>query len=265
MSFHPDTMLVHEVVPSPNHDARAGGRAPDMLLLHYTGMFSAEGALKRLCSAEAKVSCHYFVTEEGRIIQCVPEERRAWHAGEGAWGSDTDINSCSIGIEIVNPGHDYGYPDFPRRQIAAVTALCRAILRRRLIKPERVLAHSDIAPVRKQDPGEKFPWRTLHNAGVGHWVEPGPIKPGPSFERGNSGDGIRAFQAALRDYGYDVPVSGDFDERTRVAVIAFQRHFRPALCDGKLDSSTLVTLRRLIDALPDRRPPSLETDLPVED
>ncbi len=155
----------------------SAGRHPDMLLLHYTGMTSADAALKRLCSPDSDVSCHYVITEEGRIIQCVPEQRRAWHAGEGWWAGETDINSCSIGVEIVNPGHDYGYPDFPRRQIAAVAALGRAILRRRTIKPERILGHSDTAPSRKQDPGEKFPWMTLHHSGVGHWVKPAPIKP----------------------------------------------------------------------------------------
>jgi len=263
MTFEPDTMLVHEVVPSPNHGERADGRHPDILMLHYTGMMSADAALKRLCAPDSEVSCHYFITEEGRIIQCVPESRRAWHAGEGSWAGETDINSASIGIEIVNPGHDYGYPDFPRRQIAAVAALCRAILRRRNIKPERVLAHSDTAPSRKQDPGEKFPWRTLHQSGVGHWVKPAPIKPGPSFEMGDSGDGIRSFQSALREYGYGVPVTGQFDQQTRDVIIAFQRHFRPALCDGRLDTSTLVTLRSLLEAVKGHRLPVIEPDIPL--
>jgi N-acetylmuramoyl-L-alanine amidase len=194
------------------------------------------------------VSCHYFITEDGRIIQCVPEALRAWHAGEGYWAGETDINSCSIGIEIANPGHDGGYPDFPKRQIAALTALCRAILRRRYIRAERVLAHSDTAPARKRDPGEKFPWMVLHRSGVGQWVKPAPIVAGQSFELGDSGSAIKSSQAALRDYGYGIPVNGDFDETTRDVVTAFQRHFRPALCDGKLDSSTLITLRSLIEA-----------------
>jgi N-acetylmuramoyl-L-alanine amidase len=247
-TFEPDTMLVHEVVPSPNHGERAGNRLPDMILLHYTGMLDADEALVRLCSRESEVSCHYFITENGRIIQSVPEALRAWHAGEGSWAGETDVNSCSIGIEIANPGHEYDYPEFPKRQIAAVTALCRAIMRRRYIRPERVLGHSDTAPSRKQDPGEKFPWMLLHLAGVGQWVQPAPIAPGPAFEFGDSGDAIRSFQLALREYGYGVPVDGNFDEVTRDVVTAFQRHFRPALCDGKLDSSTLITLRYLIDA-----------------
>jgi len=247
-SFEPDTMLVHEVVPSPNYGERVGDRLPDMILLHYTGMPDSGKALERLCSPEHEVSCHYFVTEEGRIIQCVPEAFRAWHAGEGSWAGETDINSCSIGIEIANPGHDNGYPDFPRRQIAAVTALCRAILRRRYIRPERILAHSDVAPSRKRDPGEKFPWMVLHRAGIGLWVKPAPLVPGPSFEFGDSGDAVQNFQSALRDYGYGIQVDGYFDQATRDVVTAFQRHFRPALCDGKLDSSSLLTLRSLIEA-----------------
>ena len=138
---------------------------PDMILLHYTGMFDASVALDRLCTAGSEVSAHYLVLEDGHVIQMVPEGRRAWHAGASFWGGETDINSCSIGIEIANPGHDYGYPDFPKRQIAAVTALCRGIQTRNTIRPERVLAHSDVAPSRKNDPGEKFPWQTLWDFG----------------------------------------------------------------------------------------------------
>jgi len=252
--FQADTMLVHEVVPSPNHGERAGDRLPDMILLHYTGMPDAQEALRWLCSPDSGVSSHYFVTEDGRIIQCVPEARRAWHAGEAYWAGETDINSCSIGIEIANPGHDHGYPDFPKRQIAAVAALCRAIIRRRYIRPERVLAHSDVAPARKRDPGEKFPWMALHRSGIGHWVEPAPITPGPGFEFGDSGDAVQKFQGALRSYGYGIEADGFFDEATRNVVAAFQRHFRPALCDGKFDSSTLLTLRKLLEASKQRSP-----------
>ena len=195
--FNPDSSLVHDVVLSPNHGARVGDRLPDMILLHYTGMPESQGALEWICSPQSKVSAHYYVFEDGRIIQMVPEALRAWHAGESFWANDTDINSCSIGIEIANPGHDHKYPDFPARQIAAVTALCRSIIKRRLIPAERVLAHSDVAPGRKSDPGEKFPWRILHNSGVGHWVEPLPIVPGPDFTIGDRGDVIASFQLLL--------------------------------------------------------------------
>jgi N-acetylmuramoyl-L-alanine amidase len=256
MSFVPDTMLVHEVVASPNFGERAQNRPPDMVVIHYTGMPTAQAAFDRLASPLHQVSCHYVVTEEGRIVQMVPEKLRAWHAGEGSWNGEEDINSSSIGIEIVNPGHDAGYPDFPKRQIAAVTALCRSILRRRVIRADRILAHSDVAPSRKRDPGEKFPWMILHRSGVGHWVEPAPIVAGPEFEQGDSGNAVQSFQTSLREYGYGVPTDGVFDPVTRDVVIAFQRHFRPERFDGKMDSSTLVTLRRLLEARGLRRRPS---------
>jgi N-acetylmuramoyl-L-alanine amidase len=255
MSFVPDTMLVHEVAASPNFGERANNRPPDMVVLHYTGMPTAQAAIERLLSPLHEVSCHYLITEEGRIIQMVPERLRAWHAGEGNWNGEDDINSSSIGIEIVNPGHDNGYPDFPKRQIAAVTALGRSILRRRVIRPDRILAHSDVAPSRKRDPGEKFPWLLLHRSGVGHCVEPAPIVPGPEFDLGDSGNVVQSFQMALRDYGYGIPTDGVFDQFTYDVVLAFQRHFRPARCDGKVDSSTLVTLRRLLETRNGRRHP----------
>src|SRR5438067_1585099 len=138
--FHPDTCLVAEVRSSPNFGERKAGSTIDMVLLHYTGMSEPDAAVRHLCTRGSDVSAHYVVMENGHIIQCVPEAMRAWHAGQSSWGSETDINSCSIGIEIVNPGHDLGYPDFPRRQIAAVTALCRGILTRHQIHPDRVLA-----------------------------------------------------------------------------------------------------------------------------
>src|SRR5579885_1743663 len=201
--FPPDSFIVTEVVPSPNHDERKDGRAPDMILLHYTGMQSGEAALRRLCTAESKVSAHYVVFEDGRIVQCVPEAWRAWHAGVSCWAGETDINSSSIGIEIVNPGHEFGYRDFPLRQIAAVISLCRSILTRRgPISADRVLGHSDVAPARKQDPGERFPWQLLSESGIGHWVRPAPLDlDGQSYRRGDSGENVMRLQRALRDYG----------------------------------------------------------------
>ena len=245
--FQPDSSVVAEVVASATHDERKEGRTPDIILLHYTGMQSAQEALERLCSPESKVSSHYFVFEDGRIVQSVPENRRAWHAGVSHWAGETDINSSSIGIEIANPGHDFGYPDFPKRQIAAVIALCRGITARRGIKPERVLAHSDVAPSRKQDPGEKFPWRLLADSGVGLWVPPSrSIDKGPRLAFGQEGEDVRSLQRVLADYGYGVPVNGVFNETTRDVVAAFQRHFRPAQIDGVADRSTLRTLHKLL-------------------
>ncbi len=245
--FPADSSLVESVVASPNHDERVGG-APDMILLHYTGMQTAEAALERLRSTEARVSSHYFVHEDGRVIQMVPEARRAWHAGVSSWAGQTDINSRSIGIEIVNPGHEFGYADFPRRQIAAVIALCRGIIARRKIRRDRVLAHSDVAPARKQDPGEKFPWKLLADSGVGLWVEPVPITDWLSLVPGDSGTTVFDLQKSLGDFGYGVPLTGDYDEETKIVVAAFQRHFRPAQVDGMADTSTRETLRKLLEA-----------------
>jgi N-acetylmuramoyl-L-alanine amidase len=247
--FHPDSCVVAEVRSSPNHGARKDGMKPDMLVLHYTGMPDPEGALRHLCTATSEVSAHYVVLEDGRIVQCVPEERRAWHAGASTWAGETDINSCSIGIEIANPGHDYGYPVFPKRQIAAVTALCRSIFTRHRIPAERVLAHSDVAPARKKDPGEKFPWRTLHSSGIGLWVEPAPITPnGPIYVLGDTNPAIKDVQDLLASFGYGVTTGGYLDGATRDAIAAFQRHFRPAKVDGICDTSTLATLKALIAA-----------------
>jgi N-acetylmuramoyl-L-alanine amidase len=250
-SFEPDSFMVTEVVPSPNCNDRVGG-PPDMILLHYTGMQTGEAALQRLTTAESKVSSHYVVFEDGRIVQCVPEEKRAWHAGVSYWAGETDINSRSIGIEIVNPGHEFGYPDFPRRQIAAVIALCKAIIMRRgPFSADRVLAHSDVAPSRKQDPGEKLPWELLADSGVGHWVRAAPLNvQGMTISPGERGEPVARLQRMLHGYGYGVDESGEYDEKTRDVVIAFQRHFRQARVDGVADPSTLLTLRALIDTRP---------------
>jgi len=253
----PDSFLVADVVASPNHDERAHGRAADMILLHYTGMKSGDAALQRLCAASSKVSAHYVVFEDGRIVQCVAEARRAWHAGVSLWDGETDINSCSIGIEIVNPGHEFGYPDFPLRQTAAVISLCRSIITRLgPISPTRVLAHSDVAPGRKQDPGEKFPWELLSDSRIGHWVRPAPLNiEGPVLKPGDSNDLVTRVQRALRDYGYGIDETGNYDETTRAVIAAFQRHFRPARVDGIADASTILTLRALLQT----RPEPLET------
>jgi N-acetylmuramoyl-L-alanine amidase len=244
--FPPDSCIVAEVTPSPNHGERKDSRRPDMIVLHYTGMPVASAALERLCSRRSEVSAHYFVFEDGHINQLVQESQRAWHAGESVWGGETDINSCSIGIEIVNAGHQFGYPDFPKRQIAAVIALCRGILTRNTIPPVRILAHSDIAPARKKDPGEKFPWRRLHESGIGHWVKPAPITESKLLSLGDRGNEVTALQAALSEYGYGVAVNGNYDSAMHEVVMAFQRHFRPERVDGISDGSTRRTLNDLL-------------------
>lgn len=249
-SFPADTFVVGEVVPSPNVDDRKGG-PPDMILLHYTGMVDGPSALDRLTSADSKVSSHYVVFEDGRTVQCVPEAKRAWHAGVSSWAGETDINSRSIGIEIVNGGHDYGYPDFPRRQIAAVISLCRAILARNPMPQDRILAHSDVAPARKQDPGEKFPWGLLSESNIGHWVRPAPLTlDGQALQPGDRNDNIRRVQRALHGYGYGIEETGHYDEQTVTVMKAFQRHFRPERVDGIADASTLLTLRALLETRP---------------
>jgi N-acetylmuramoyl-L-alanine amidase len=249
-TFTPDSSIASDVIPSPNYGDRNQGRLPDMILLHYTGMPDVEGAIAQLCTAGTEVSSHYIVLEDGRIVQSVPESKRAWHAGVSFWAGEEDINSCSIGIEIINRGHDWGYPDFPLRQIAAVIALCRGIMLRRNVAPHRVLGHSDVAPARKKDPGEKFPWHSLANSGVGHWVQPAPIVRGETLKLGSISDDVGGLQAALARYGYSVPTHGKFDGPTMEAVTAFQRHFRPARVDGIADHSTMATLHALLASLP---------------
>ncbi|SFM19329.1 N-acetylmuramoyl-L-alanine amidase [Bradyrhizobium sp. NFR13] len=249
-TFTPDSSVVSDVIPSPNFGERNKGLVPDMIVLHYTGMPDPEGAITRLCTAGTDVSAHYIVLEDGRIVQTVPEAKRAWHAGVGFWAGEEDINSCSIGIEIINRGHDWGYPDFPSRQIAAVTALCRGIMLRHDLQPHRVLGHSDVSPSRKKDPGEKFPWHSLANSGVGHWVMPAPIVRGETMKLGTAGDDVLALQHALARYGYGIETDGQYNAPTMEVVTAFQRHFRPERVDGLVDHSTLTTLQALLASLP---------------
>ncbi|GLK81392.1 N-acetylmuramoyl-L-alanine amidase [Methylopila turkensis] len=249
-AFAPDSPLVDEVRPAANHDER--GAEPDILLMHYTGMATAEAAVARLCEEASKVSCHYVVLEDGRVLQLVPEELRAWHAGVSSWEGETGVNARSIGVEIVNPGHEFGYPDFPQPQVDAVIALARDICARRRILPERVLAHSDVAPQRKEDPGEKFPWDRLAAAGVGHWVAPTPIDDGGGLAAGEEGDPVEQLQTLLSLYGYGLEIDGRFGPGTAAVVRAFQRHFRQARVDGVADFSTCDTLRNLLAARPER-------------
>jgi N-acetylmuramoyl-L-alanine amidase len=245
----PDSALVARFLPSPNFGERRRSARPNCLILHYTGMPTGEAALARLTDPASEVSAHYFVWEDGRIFQLVAEAERAWHAGRAFWKGEADLNSVSIGIEIVNPGHDGGSPPFADPQIAATIALARDIASRRGIAPERVLAHSDIAPGRKRDPGETFPWRRLWEGGIGHWVEPAPTAGPALFRHKEEGPPVRALQAMLAVYGYSVELTGVYDDRTRAVVEAFQRHFRPERADGEADSSTVATLKALTERL----------------
>ena len=236
-------MLIVRDVPSPNFDARRG--LPDMLVLHYTGMQTAAAAIARLCDAEARVSAHYVVDEDGSILKLVAEERRAWHAGRGVWLGETDCNAASIGIEIVNPGHEFGYRDFPEVQVEAVISLIADIRTRWTIPDNRIIGHSDLAPERKQDPGERFPWKRLAGSGHGLWFEPALERIaalGVPLKVGDEGLGVIVLRAGLHRLGYGLPPGGDYDEATRLTVEAFQRHWRPALVDGVADGETRATL-----------------------
>ena len=222
---------------SPNFDER---ELPiSMLLLHYTGMPSGEEALERLCDPEAKVSAHYLVEEDGRIFQLVEEDKRAWHGGVGYWRGITDINSASIGIEIVNPGHEWGYRAFPNVQMEAVIALCQDILGRHDIAAHDVVGHSDIAPARKQDPGELFDWERLAGEGIGLWST---ISHAALDAASSQGDHPVSSTECdkLADYGYAI-------ENSEKTILAFQRHFRPALLNGKWDGECASILASLLE------------------
>ena len=231
--------------PSPNFDART--KVPDMLVLHYTGMQTGEAALARLCDPAAEVSAHYMVEEDGRIFRLVAEERRAWHAGRSFWKGEAGVNHASIGIEIVNPGHEFGYRPFPDVQIAAVIALVADIRTRWEIEDSRILGHSDVAPARKEDPGELFPWKQLAQAGHGVWAEADPA-PGDPLTEGAEGVGVFALQAGLTRLGYDCAPTGKFDQNTREVVTAFQRHWVQSRYDGVADGLTRARLMAVLRA-----------------
>ena len=236
-------MLVVQDAPSPNFDNRRG--PPDMLVLHYTGMRTGDEAVARLRDPDAKVSAHYVVDEDGGVLRLVAEARRAWHAGRGVWQGETDCNAASIGIEVVNPGHEFGYRDFPEAQIEAVIRLMGDIRDRWTIPDARIIAHSDLAPDRKQDPGERFPWKRLAAAGHGLWFEPAAERIaalGAPLSVGDEGLGVIVLRAGLHRLGYGLQPGGDYDEATRHTVEAFQRHWRPRQVDGIADGETRATL-----------------------
>lgn len=241
------------VRPSPNHGPRRNGLRPEIIVLHYTGMATGQAAEDWLCDPRSEVSSHYLVHEDGGIVQMVPESERAWHAGRSSWMGETDINSQSIGVEIVNPGHGLGYRRFPGRQIAAVIDLCRGIAERWSVAPRRVLGHSDVAPGRKVDPGELFPWAALHRAGIGHFVAPARHRTGTVLSDGDAGPAVDGLRNMLADYGYGVAREGACDAPLRAAISAFQQHFRPSKVDGVADRGTVETLKRLAAALPPQR------------
>ena len=215
--------------PSPNFDERSS--AVSMIVLHYTGMQDAASAIQRLCDPEAKVSSHYLVTEDGKILRLVDEGKRAWHAGRSYWRGITDVNSASVGIEIVNPGHEFGYRPFPDEQIGALIPLVADIKDRYGITRGNIVGHSDIAPARKQDPGELFPWGQLARLRL--------ALPRPAKNLMDPGWTDAGFLLALERFGYDVADS-------LAAVVAFQRRFRPELIDGLIDGECRAILLALL-------------------
>jgi len=231
---------------SPNHDARPAGAVVDILLLHYTGMRDGAEALARLRDPAAKVSAHYLIEEDGAVLRLVDEARRAWHAGVSCWQGAADINARSIGIELVNPGHEFGYRPFPPAQMAALVELAQAILRRHPIPPARVLGHADVAPARKQDPGELFDWASLAARGIGLWPASGPAIR-PSIGPGSPPRAVAALQRSLAGFGYCLEITGAYDPATAAAVAALQRHWRPAEVSGQADGETRAVLQSLLD------------------
>lgn len=234
--------------PSPNFDDRT--LPISCLILHYTGMETGEAALERMCDPDAKVSAHYMVEQDGRIFQLVDEESRAWHAGVSEWQGETNINSNSIGIEIVNGGHDWpnadgSLPPFPDEQIIAVIALCKDIESRH--GQLTLLGHSDIAPMRKIDPGEHFPWYGLAAAGLGHWPDVQSEDRRILFEPGTRDRGVAILQSGLAHIGYGARVTGVMDDATVKIVEALQRRYRPDQVDGLVDIQTMDIVKALVE------------------
>lgn len=235
--------------PSPNHGPRPPDAAIDLLLLHYTGMASCAEALARLSDPVAEVSAHYLIDEDGSVYRLVPEARCAWHAGAAGWAGEPDVNGRSIGIELVNPGHELGYRRFPEPQVMALIGLAGEILGRHPIPPARVLGHSDVAPSRRRDPGELFPWPRLAVAGIGLW---------PEAAAGRDPDlGLASVQRRLARFGYAVNQSGIRDATMIGVVEAFQRHFRPARIDGRIDRETVARLDALLALVDAAAPPAV--------
>jgi len=231
-------MELHQA-PSPNFNDRAVGSRLAYVVLHYTGMRDAASALARLCEPTAQVSAHYLIERDGKIWQLVPDTKRAWHAGVSSWLGETDMNSASLGIELVNRGHQLGYENFPPAQIKACITLLQSLLKQHNIPPHNILAHSDIAPQRKEDPGELFPWQELAQQGLGLW---------PTAIQNTAPLAPTAARQLLQQIGYDCAPSGDYDPALRNTLLAFQRHWLPHNLSGLADASTSAMLQAVLAA-----------------
>ena len=234
--------------PSPNHDAR--NSSVDMIVLHYTGMKDCAGALDQLCNPTSKVSAHYLIDEDGTIYALVDEARRAWHAGVASWHGETDINGRSIGVELVNPGHEFGYRAFPDAQMKALEHLCADLSERRDISAARILGHADVAPARKRDPGELFNWPRLAALGLAVWPDPHQVS-ATIMKDGDRSEEVLALQVALGSIGYGIVGDGCYGVATTAVVMAFQRHYRPAAVDGVADPETRAMLAGLVSLFVD--------------
>jgi N-acetylmuramoyl-L-alanine amidase len=232
---------------TPNFDDRPEGTAINTIVYHYTGMRDVQEAIDRLCDPESKVSAHYVIDEDGEILQLVDEEKRAWHAGVSSWRGKEGVNAFSIGLEIVNPGHEFGYEPFPIRQIESVVRLSQEIMERHPIENRNIVGHSDVAPGRKQDPGELFPWKILAEEGVGLWPDV-PLAFEEEMEEYflDYDLNIEEMQQALKSFGYGLNVTGEMDIPTKNVIKAFQRHFLPAYISGRWGGRENYILERIM-------------------
>ncbi|MBJ26912.1 MAG: N-acetylmuramoyl-L-alanine amidase [Alphaproteobacteria bacterium] len=240
--------------PTSNQDERSGKDIKiDTLIFHYTGMISNQAALERMTDPKAKVSAHWCIDENGTAYKIVPEHLRAWHAGKSWWRGRSNLNNISIGIEVVNPGHEFGYRPFTLQQMNSIVILCHQILKRHPINPRNIVGHSDVAPDRKKDPGELFDWRRLSNEGIGIWPR-SIIEPGNSriLKIKDYGPEVKLCQKKLAKFGYGLYQDGIYGEKTQMVVMAFQRHYRQARVDGVLDHGTTAILDHLVNYTKDK-------------
>ncbi len=233
--------------PSSNFNDRPEGTEIDTIVIHYTGMKSGVEAYERLCQAESEVSAHYIILEDGEIIPLVSEQKRAWHAGVSGWRGRENINDCSIGIELVNPGHEFGYQPFPEQQMESLIRLVEEICYRHPIALRNIVGHSDVAPSRKEDPGELFNWELLASYNLAMWPDmPADVTQNDLVKPGESGDVVKDLQARLSDFGYRLKVDGDYGLQTCYTVVAFQRRFTPTKIGDVWHEEADVALNQLL-------------------
>lgn len=237
--------------PSPNFNRRPDDEPISVLVLHYTGMKTAAEAIDRLCDPDAEVSSHYFIDEDGAVSQLVEEEKRAWHAGISCWRGRSSINDISIGIELVNPGHEHGYREFPDAQMQSLIGLSKDIMDRYGIEPRNVVGHSDIAPTRKQDPGELFDWKGLAWEGVGLWPEVQRVKKRTDMiiRPGEESKQVEHIQSMLAEYGYHIKSDGFYGPKTEKVIYAFRAHFVPQYVNVIWDGLADTKMRRLLELI----------------